>query len=220
MKKVVIVFSVILLTQQITQAQGTVYLSNLGQSFPDSNPVASDSWLAASFITGNNAGGYLLDSFELGMANATGNPSGFTVMLYSATGTTGVFPGNSLGTLTGSLSPISAGTYTYIPGSSLALSPSTWYFMVLTAGTAIANGAYEWNYTSTFSYNPSGGWFGVAVTIASNDGSSWFGLGSSPNYDYSEIAITATPVPEPSAFSFWLAGASCFVGQRCWRKFH
>ncbi len=210
MKKLIIVFSVGLLIQQITQAQGTVYLSNLGQSFPDSNPVASDSWLAADFITGNNAGGYLLDSFELGMANATGNPSGFTVMLYSATGIAGVNPGSSLGTLTGSLSPISAGTYTYTPAADLFLSPSTRYFIVLNAGTIVANGAYEWNYTSTFSYNPSGGWFGVAVTIASSDGSSWFRLGLSPNYDYSEIAITATPVPEPGVLSLLGLVTLCF----------
>jgi hypothetical protein len=40
--------------------------------------VASDSWLAAEFGTGTDASGYVLNSVQLGMTDASGNPSGFT----------------------------------------------------------------------------------------------------------------------------------------------
>lgn len=205
MKNLIIMFSVILLTQQLTQAQGTVYLSNLGQASTGSFSVGSDSWLATDFYTGNNAGGYLLVSVQLAMADASGNPSGFTVMIYSAVGPAGPIPGSSLGTLTGSLSPISAGTYTYTPTSSLILSPSTAYFIVLSAGTTVADGAYAWEraYPST-SYNPNGNWDGGGYEFRTSSGSlgSWGYLGEY----YPQYAITATPVPEPSSFSLWLAG--------------
>jgi hypothetical protein len=213
MKKLVgsVISALTVLIPEMVQAQGTVYLSNLGQSFSDSNPVASDSWLAAGFVTGSNPDGYLLDSFELGMANATGNPSGFTVMLYNSVTDFYVHPGSNLGTLGGSANPSTVGIYTYAPATDLFLSPSTPYFIVLAAGTTIADGAYAWNYTSTQSYNPSDGWSGVGVTIASDNGSSWFRLGSSPNYDYSDIAITATATPEPSPFWLLCLGSGVLI---------
>ena len=69
----------------VVQAQGTMtYLSSLSQSSTGSDPVGSDSWLAAIVWNGNNPGGYSLDSIQLGMADASGFPSNFTVMLYTA----------------------------------------------------------------------------------------------------------------------------------------
>ena len=73
------------------------------------------------------------------------NPSGFTVAIYPVYG----FPdapaslGSSLGTLNGSADPSTAGVYSYTPTSSLTLLPNAGYFAVLTAGTAVADGAYE-----------------------------------------------------------------------------
>src|ERR1041384_3547059 len=113
MKKLIIsgltVLAVALSVPQITQAQGTTYLSNLGGTPVNSAAVGSDSWLAASFYTGNNPGGYFLDSFQLRMNDASNSPSGFAVMLY----TTGLFPRSSLGSLSGSPNPSTAGIYTY-----------------------------------------------------------------------------------------------------------
>src|ERR1017187_4058000 len=89
---------------QIAQAQGTLYISNLGLTSSGSSPVGNDSWLAADFGTGTNAGGYLLNSFQLALADASGNPSGFTAMLYTLGGSgPSPGPGSSLGTLNGSL---------------------------------------------------------------------------------------------------------------------
>ena len=203
-----------LLAQQTTRAQGTLtYLSNLEQSSAGNLAVGSDSWYGALFWTGNNASGYVLNTVQLGMADATGNPSGFTVMLYSLL-FGAILPGNSLGTLNGSANPSTTGIYTYTPTSNLTLSPSTDYFIVLTAGTTVANGAYEWNYMSTLSYNPSGNWNGGGSVFSSN-GSHWTGIGGT----FPEFAITATAIPEPSPSWLLLLGSGIFIYVRARNHF-
>jgi len=218
MKKItmrdVIVFAVALLAPQITQGQGTMtYLSNLGQASAGSLAVGSDSWLATRFFTGTNAGGYVLDSIQLGMADASGNPSGFTVMLYSSL-IIAIRPGSSLGTLNGSLNPVTSGIYTYTPDSSLTLPAYTYYYIVLTAGTTVANGAYEWSYAGVNSYNRSGGWFSLGPVVTSSNGSSWNSISGA----YPQFAINATPVPEPSPSFLLLLGSGIFIYVR--RAFH
>src|ERR1035438_4209949 len=143
MKKIIIMFLVGLVATKIVEAQGTTYLSNLGDSSTGSSSIGSDSWLAADVSTGNNIGGYTFNSIQLALTDASDNPSGFTVMVYGQDNSVhgSILPGSSLGTLTGSLSPVTGGIYTYTTASSLTLLPRTDYFIVLTAGTAIANGA-------------------------------------------------------------------------------
>jgi hypothetical protein len=214
MKKI-IRFSIILaslLASRVAQGQETVYLSNLGQTPSGSNLVGSDSWVASEIITGNNPSGYLLDYAQLEMTDASGNPSGFIAMLYSAVALTGINPGSSLGTLTGSSNPSTAGIYTYIPTSSLTLSPNTDYFIVLTAGRAVANGAYEWSFLNTLSYNPSGGW-GAGGVWKSSNGSTWL-----YNSGGSQFAIAATAIPEPSSAFLLLLGSGVLMYVR--RIFH
>lgn len=219
MKKIIILFVVGLLTQQIqqiTRAQGTTYLSNLGQTSDGSLAVGSDSWLAVDFTTGPNANGYMLNSIQLSLADAMGIPSGFVVMLYGTNGnSTGAIPGSSLGILNGSLDPATGGIYMYIPTGNLTLSPSTDYFIVLTSGTAIASGAYEWNFTHTSIYNPGDVWV-LGVALSSSDGSSpWTRLGTNPQFDFSQFAITATPVPEPGVLSLFVLGGLGFLWWHC-----
>jgi hypothetical protein len=89
----------------------------------------------------------------------------------------------------------------------MTLSANTVYFIVLTSATPVANGAYDWSYSSS-SYNPSGGWqapvAGFAVdNYQSSDGSNWNLLHLQ---DYAQFAITATPVPEPSALALGALG--------------
>jgi hypothetical protein len=216
----IIVFAGGLLSPQITQAQGTTYISNLGQSSTNSAAVGSDSWLAMSFATGTNTGGYQLNSIGLGMANATGNPSGFTVMLYSA-----IFEGDeaylgsSLGALNGSLNPVVGGVFPYTPTSNLTLSPNTVFFIVLTAGTAIANGVYEWANTSEapLTYNPIGGWFAPIGVVRiddyqSSNGSSWSVFPNFPEFAINANALPA--VPEPGIYALLSLGGLCFLGLR------
>ena len=205
MKKPVIIFLAVLLTQQVIQAQGTVYLSNLDQPSAGSLAVGSDSWYAPMFITGPNTGGYSLDLVQLEMAGASGDPSVFTAMIYSETGIFGSFPGTNLCNLNGSTDPLTAGINTYMPASSLVLSPNTMYFIVLTGGTTIASGAYEWSYQNTGSYNPIDNWH-TAVPLWSNNGSSWHSTG--PPFYSLQYAITATAIPEPSMSWLFLLGSA------------
>jgi len=202
---------------QLIQAQGTMaYFSNLGQTSTGSLAVSSDSCLAALFITGTNSGGYTLDSIQLGMANALGNPGNFTVMLYGNGNYPGAIDiGTNLGTLDGSLNPVSSGIFTYTTASNLILSPITEYFIVLTAATVVANGAYNWSYVSTNSYNPIGGWSSRCVfetVLTSSDGLSW-----SPNLSsayYAQFAINATAIPEPGIFGLLGFGGLAFLWHR------
>jgi hypothetical protein len=224
MKKTIINGLVVLVVgvfvQQATQAQGTTYLSNLGQPSTGSEDVGSDSWLAADFITGNNIGGYLLNSVQLGMTDASGHPGGFTAMICVKGGAPiGAYPGSSLGILVGSADPATAGTYTYTAPSNLTLSPNADYFIALTAGTAVANGAYDWSVAGTYAYNPGGGW-GVAsdegsvgIFLSSQNGSSWI-----PNHGNLQFALNATPIPEPSSSWLILLGSGVFIYAR--RTFH
>ena len=208
-----IVLAVALLAPQISQAQGTVYLSNLSQTPITNRPVGSDSWLAESFATGTNAGGYLLNSVQLAMTNASGNPSGFTLMLYSAILNGELFPGNSLATLSGVENPATNGIYTYLPSSDIALSPGTAYYLVLTAGTTVADGAYNWNLAFP-NYNQPGGWHAsVGVTGPDNytslNGVNWIPTGISPQF-----AISGMAIPEPDILSLFALGSLSFLWQR------
>ena len=207
MNKIIIMALIILVASQITHAQEMGYVSNLGQSSSENYGIGNNSWYAAEFRTGSNTGGYSLDSVQLAMTDASGNPSGFTVMVYSAVDTGGPFPGSSLDTLTGSLNPTSADIYTYTPDSSLTLLPSTHYFIVLTGGTAVANGAYQWNEGGN--YTQDGGWLAFAGPAFSSNGSNWGYVPGYPRY-----AITATAIPEPGVLSLFATSCLNFLWQR------
>jgi len=204
-----IVFAVALLTPQTTQAQGTTYLSNLGKPSDGNLPVGSDSWLAAGIYTGNDANGYLLNSIQFDISDASGNPSGFSAMLYSANIGGAVLPGSSLGSLSSPTEPATAGIYTLYPIASLSLLPSTHYFIVLTAATTVAIGAYESSFTRTSVYSPGDAWI-LSISLGSTNGSSWNFVSGT----YSQFALNATPVPEPSAWSLIMFGSGLFVYAR------
>ena len=208
MKKIIIMFVVALLASQHMQAQGTIYLSNFGQISNGNLAVGSDLWITGGFRTGNNADGYLLNSVQLAMTDASGNPSGFSVMLYARSGNlTTIVPGNSLGTLNGSTDPSTSGIYT-CTASGLTLSPNTYYFVVTTAGTAIANGAYNWSYTDTSIYNPGDAGVLNVYFYSNNDGSNWHGISPST---FPQFAIDATAIPEPSPSLLLLLGSGVFI---------
>jgi hypothetical protein len=205
-----VIVAALLFAPQFVQAQGAItYISNLGYTSGGSSPIGSDSWLAAGFSTGTNPGGYTLNSIQLSMTDATGNPSGFTVMIYKLAAGAIVYesPGSLLTTLNGSSDPETAGIYTYTPASSLTLLPAV-YYIVLTAGTTVATGAYEWSSTPSTAYNPVDGWF-EAIGPAGNqsqssDGSSW-DSGAATAHDW-RLAINATAIPEPSPVSLLFLG--------------
>jgi hypothetical protein len=211
----VIIFVVGLFAPQIICAQGTItFLSNLTQPSAGGVALGSNSWVAPLFYSGNNVGGYVLNSIQLAMTDASGNPGGFTVMLYSGADIFGAIrPASSLGTLTGQANPTTAGIYTYTAPSGLTLSSGTPYFIVLTAGTGVATGAYEWSLSGIDSYNPTGGW-GVTGPDAdvweSTGGSSWNSIsGTNPQF-----AINATATPEPGVIGLFALGGLLIASQR------
>jgi hypothetical protein len=182
----------------------------------------------SEFWHGNQCGGgYELNSIQLAMANTSGSPSGFTVMLYEDSDYPGNFSsiGNNLGTLDGPANPSTAGIYTYTPAVNLTLLPTTAYYIVLTSETAVANGAYEWsygNYAGNNTYNQSGGWanlidaYAPGLISASTDGLSWGE--DTQGFFNPQFAINATAVPEPSSPFLLLLGSSIFIYAR--RAFH
>jgi MYXO-CTERM domain-containing protein len=204
-----------LLSPQAAQAQGTMLrLSSLSQTYTGTKAVGGDSWLAVPFVTGNSPGGYTLDSVQLGMADASGNPSGFSVMLYSRSGDTGaILPGSSLGSLTGSTSPTSAGVYSYTPAAGLTVSPGTYYFVVLTGTTVVADGAYSWGLSAYPPATGSDGWWEGNEIRRSVDGASGWPL-ALPYQGIGQLAIYATAVPEPGAFSLAILGGLLLMRRR------
>jgi hypothetical protein len=210
----IILLTACLSIPQIAQAQGVTYLSNLGQPPSGALPIASDSWLAADFTTGTNVAGYVLNYVQVAIADAVGSPSGFSAMVFAKSSilTGAVLPGSNLGTLTGSLNPSTAGTYAYTAPQNLTLSPNTDYFIVLTAATAAANGAYEWSVTSTASigYNAYH-WGGQGVPCLSSDGLHWDFLSVN---DYPQFAIDATAIPEPGLLTFFVLGGLSLIWHR------
>lgn len=214
MHKAAIVLLATLITPSLIQAQETTYISTLGQPSTGILTLGSDSWVAAPFTTGNNASGYTLNSIQLELANATGDPSGLTAMLYSdPPWPYGIGVGSSLGTLTLDVSdnPSTSGIYTFFPTTPISLSSSDSYFIALTAATSAANGAYEWDYTGSDSLNV--GWSSQSFAFISNDGLSWSlpedHIGIVPQY-----AVTATPIPEPCFLALMGLSGLLFVGRR------
>ena len=202
-------------------AQGPMtYLSNLSQTPAAYENVGSNSWLALGIVTGNNPAGYLLDSVQLKMADATGAPSGFRVRLYAdANNGSGPFPGSSLVTLTGSTDPSSSGLYTFSPSLTLTLSPGENYFVVVTSDSAVADGAYNWSRTASSTYQSSDNWRLISNgnPLFSSGNGFWGSVPDGPN-TYLQFALTATPIPEPGTLGLLLVGAA-FAGTRCLRRF-
>jgi hypothetical protein len=212
----IMAFALGLVVPETAWSQGTLtYITSLNQPSAGSAPVGSDSLLAAGFETGNNSSGYAFDSIQLAMMPASGAPNSFTVNLYSSVSGFAVLPGSSLGTLSGSSDPETSGLYTYT-ASDLTLSPNTYYFIVLTAGTTVASGAYAWSYANSPA-SSSGGWGGDGSLLNSSDGGSLWNA----SFVAPQFALTATAVPEPGTLSLLgLSGLLFLIWHRWQAKAH
>jgi hypothetical protein len=199
MQKIIltIVSVIALLLPQMARTQGTLYVSNLGQTPIGSATIGSNSWVAQTIVTCRSSGGYVLNSVQLLTDVASGTPGGFVVSLYSKTGDPHSFhipgdvPQNSLGSLGGS-DPAAGGIFTYT-ASGIMLSPSTFYFVVVTAATPTNEGAYVWSAEATLTQSN-----GFAIDdsyFSSTNGSSWT---SHLRQNVFQLGIYATAVPPPN----------------------
>ena len=134
----------------VVPARAEVVLSNLTVTDTNSNDVSTSPWIAQSFVTNNQA--WTLSNATLFFVEAYNTSGNLFVHLYS--NATNV-PGSSLGTLSGSDNPASAGQYTYT-STGISLDPSTTYWLV--AGVSSGDGAYGWFYDNTGSIASTGVW--------------------------------------------------------------
>jgi hypothetical protein len=196
MKKIIFIISsliVTLFTCQITQAQGTMYVSNLGQTPKGSAEIGNDSWIAQEFaILVTDPNSYTLNSVQLLLDSASGSPSGFAVSIFSSPLNNA--PQQNLGSLSGSTDPSPGGLFTYT-ASGITLSPGIAYFVVVTAATPIAQGAYDWSAANGVA---NGNWGITDVYYSSANGSSWT---ETFRQDVFQMAINATPIPEPQTYA-------------------
>jgi hypothetical protein len=208
----IILLTVGLLLPLMVQAQGTLYVSNLGQTPTGSAAIGSDSWIAQQFYTGTNADGYVLNSVQLLMDAASGSPSGFTVSIYSFNNSN-YGPGSNLGSLSGS-DPAAGGVFTYT-ASGLTLSPSTAYFIVQTSAMPVAQGAYVWSAANGANGTEGSDLWAIDGSYASSsDGSSWT-VYDGRGEDVFQMAIYATAVPEPTTLALAGLGLACLS---FWRR--
>jgi hypothetical protein len=214
MKNILVILVVMM--PLLTQAQGTVYASNLGETPTGTFTVAGTSWVAQRFIwLGKIVNGVelvpdcMLNSVQLLLNPATGNPSGFSVSIYTA-GASG--PGTSLGTLTGAPNPDNAGVYTYTT-SGITLSPATAYFVVVTSQTPAAQGVYNWSTATNYGKIANGNLTIDDVYSVSSDGLGW---NVHLRQEIAQMAVYGTPVPEPSPGCLCVCGVGMlvYVGKR------
>lgn len=184
-----------------SEAQGTLYVSNLSQTPTGHAQIGSDSWIAQAFWLGfsGDTRSNTLNSVQLLLNAASGSPHGFTVSIYSG-GSSG--PQSSLGSLSGSYNPVSGGVYTYTT-SGITILPGRDYFVVVTSTTPLALGAFDWSAASSFTQSPGTGWTIDNTFYSSVNGMSWR---SHVRGNVFQMAIYATPIPEPSSSLLFVLG--------------
>lgn len=174
----------------VVPARAEVVLSNLNEIDFNSSLVRSSRWFAQSFVTNNNQA-WTLTSATLSFDSAQNFSGNLFVNLYSnATNS----PGNSLGTLSGSDNPASAGQYTYT-SNGISLDPSTTYWLV--AGVSSGDGVYSWLYTESMA---STGVWSIPSTntyASTDDGANTWSLNDGEPFLFSIEATATAPLSVP-----------------------
>jgi hypothetical protein len=168
-------------------ARGSLFLSNLGEQSLGVTAVGNDLWIGQPFNTGNNPGGWLIESVDLLMGDSEGQPDGFSITI---NGPSRFGPGPVLATL-GGPEPISAGVYNYT-GTGVVLPRLTTRWLVLTSETGMSEGSYSWGVSETLSYESSSGWTPGPYYDSSSDGLQWMRNTGS----MLQFAIHGAPIPE------------------------
>jgi hypothetical protein len=187
---------------QAVTAQGTVYLSNLGET--GTGAVVGGG--GQSFETGGASNGYMLNSITLLMGEFLPNASNFNVSIH--TDNSGQ-AGASIGVLDGNIDPETAGQYVYT-ASGITLNATTTYWVVATCDSSstlppiLPPGGYTWQFTSSPAYTFADGWNIDTSLSESLPGS----------YQMLQFSIDATPLPEPSTLAVLALGCIYFISRR------
>jgi len=178
-------------------SQGTIYLSNLGESGAGFSVGGG----SQQFATGLSSNGFALNSVTLVMGAMLDNASNFAVSIFDDNVGT---PGNLLGLLNGNSDPRTAGEYAYT-NAGLILASSTTYWIVASCDSSSPNppimppGGYTWQETLSQNILASGGW-SAGIGNTGFTGTTF------------QFAVNATPVPEPSTCA--LFGVAAFLFPR------
>ena len=185
-------------------AQGALRVSNIGQTPNGNGFVGSDSWIAQNFfILASDPNDYTLNTVDLLMNSAAGNPGDFEASIYS--GVAGGAPNTFLGSLSGSDNPSVGGVHSYT-ASGITLTGGVGYFVVVTSATPLAQGAYDWSASDSFTQN--GSWVINHQYATSSDGSAWQ---VSARDEAFQMALYATVVPEPTSLALLGLGSLALV---------
>lgn len=170
-------------------------ISSLGDTFSSSIGVNVNEWVGIAFTTDSHS--YTLDSITAPIYYNTAGT--LDAMLYTGTGNDAT--GSAFASFTYGAIPLNnAASVTFTPGSPVTLTANTTYVFVLGAAGA---GTWGWSSTaqnSSYTTAPGGAWTGGTTTTLSFDQGVSFG----PFYtltDQAQIAVNATPVPEPASYA-------------------
>jgi hypothetical protein len=185
-------------------AQSRTFLSNLGEASAGSVLVGSNAWIATPFITGNvpGPGGYRLDSVEILIDSLIGSPFDLALSIHRSS-RAGV--PDSTGWSLGKQNPVSSGVVSFA-ASGIILSDLSLYWVVVTSGNVTPQDSYTWSISSTDSYESRDGWL-LGDYYSSPDAEAWTRI----NYTYVQLAINATPIPEPSAWALLVLGGGALL---------
>ena len=161
--------------------------------------VTNGQWAAQAFSTSSTA--FTISDVTLNMFNQNATTGGYELQIWTATGASGS-PGSQVGSAiyTGLAENLGSGPLT-INGLSVALAPSTSYYLV-TRGVSLTNvsgfeeplpGYLAWNATDV----------NTSASFSTVDGVSWSGPFSQNLY------MKVEAVPEPSTCAMALAGLAC-----------
>jgi hypothetical protein len=166
---------------EVTKARADLITSNVEDANTSSNNFLSPFWFAQSFTTDNTS--YTLTAITIDAVSFISS-NGFTLSLYDDN--SGV-PGNPISVLTGPNNPTIGSTY--VPTSTITLSPLTTYFAVAKAPV----GYYGWFLaSSTAETGP--GTIGNNWYNTNSSGSSWTQLSN----QVFQLRVEGTAVPEAS----------------------
>lgn len=169
----------------------TAFSNPFNQVLTGNSTVSGSNWFTTGFTTGTSPDFLSLTSVKLSLATSgTATTADPIVRLFSGVSN----PTTEIATLTGSsLSSALPSTATFLPPSSpLALSPSTNYWVVLSAA---GSDAYGWYATDEVPGEQNGSGFTfVAGRRSTNAGTSW---ANNPLAQVGAVAIEVVAVPEP-----------------------